>query len=44
MRYDVRLQLDSVLEEPESTKAMVEKFKQLFIKIKEEESSAILYP
>ena len=44
IRYDVRLQLDSILEEPACMQAMVEKFKQLFIKIKEEESSAILYP
>ena len=43
-RYDGRLQLESILEEPACMQAMVEKFKQLFIKIKEEESSAILYP
>ena len=32
------------MEEPENTLGMVEKFRQLFTKIKEEESSAILYP
>ena len=42
--YDVRLQLDKIMEEPESTVALVAEFKELFKKIKEEESSAILYP
>ena len=32
------------MKEPESILAMVETFKKLFIKIKEEESSTILYP
>ena len=44
MRYDVRIQLDKIMDDPESTLAMVEKFKQLFTKINEEESSAIIYP
>ena len=42
--YDVRIQLDSVMEEPESTISLVWKFKQIFTKTTEEESSAILYP
>ena len=44
LRYDMRLQLDKIMEEPESTKALVAKFRALFKKVQEEESSAILYP
>ena len=42
--YNIRIQLDKIMVEPESTTSMVAKIKQLIIKITKKESSAILYP
>jgi len=44
LRYDARIKLDELLGEAAAKIAMVLKFKSIFKRVKEEESSAVLYP
>ena len=44
MRFDIRLKLDSIMEESEAKTATVTKFKELIGKIMEEENTTVLYP
>ena len=44
LRFDIRVKLDKVLEKLEREVAMVEKFKGLFTKIIDDNSSTVLYP
>ena len=44
MRYDIHPKLDNTLGEAESKIAIVEQFKELFVKMLNDESTMTLYP
>ena len=43
MRYDIRIKLEKIMDEGGSKVAMVDKFRELFGKILDNESSTVLY-
>ena len=44
IRFDMRIQLDKVMDECESKVATVAKFREIITKIMDDKSSAVLYP
>ena len=44
LRYDIHIKLDSILDKAESWPTIVNEFKDLFIKIIDDEPTAMLYP